>query len=39
MVYHGMIIRILTYTEKIAPGEIIECFYKIGKVDETYSFS
>jgi hypothetical protein len=33
MVCHGMVIRTLTYAEKIAPGEIIECCYEIGKVD------
>lgn len=39
MVCHGMVIRALTYVEKLAPGEIIECHYEIGKSDEPYSFT
>jgi broad specificity phosphatase PhoE len=39
IVCHGMVIRTLTYAEEIAPGEIIECHYEIGKVDEPYSFA
>ena len=38
MVCHGMVIRTLTYAEKIAPGEIIECHYVNEKSDEPYSF-
>lgn len=38
MVCHGMVIRALTYVEKIAPGEIIECHYEIGKVEQPYFF-
>jgi len=34
-----MVVRIFKYAEKIESGEIIEYFYEIGKVDETYSFS
>jgi len=36
---HEMVIRTLTYAERIAPGEIIECHYEIGKSDELYSFA
>lgn len=36
MVCHTMVIRTLVYAERIAPGEIIECCYEIGKVDEPY---
>ncbi|EQB86227.1 broad specificity phosphatase PhoE [Clostridium punense] len=39
MVCHEMVIRTLTYAERIAPGEIIECHYEIGKSDELYSFA
>lgn len=39
IVCHGMVIRTITYAGKIAPGEIIECAYEIGKADENYSFS
>lgn len=38
MVCHGMVIRTLTYVENIAPGEIIECPYEIGKADCIYAF-
>jgi hypothetical protein len=38
MVCHGMVIRTLTYVEKISPGEIIECDYEMGKVYVPYPF-
>ncbi|MDT8718424.1 histidine phosphatase family protein [Clostridium sp. 19966] len=39
MVCHGMVINALASEEEIAPGEIIECHYEIGKADDTYSFA
>jgi broad specificity phosphatase PhoE len=39
LVCHGMLMRTLTYAEKIEPGEIIECRYEIGQPDAVYSFS
>ncbi len=39
LVCHGMVMRTLTYSEQIKPGEIIECKYEIGQPDCTYSFN
>lgn len=38
MVCHGMVIRTIAYAEKIAPGEIVECFYEVGNAEAIYSF-
>jgi broad specificity phosphatase PhoE len=38
LVCHGMVMRTLTYAEKIKPGEIIECKYEIGQPDCIYFF-
>ncbi len=39
IVAHGMLFRTLTYIEKMAPAEIIECRYEKGQEDCKYSFS
>ena len=36
---HGMVFRCLTYIEKMAPGEIIECTYQTGQPECAYSFT
>lgn len=36
---HGMVFRCLTYIEKMHPGEIIECTYRIGQAECEYSFT
>ena len=37
-VAHGMVFRTLTYIEKMAPAEIVECRYEKGQEDCEYSF-
>ncbi len=39
IVAHGMLFRTLTYIEKMAPAEIIECRYEKCQADCEYSFS
>lgn len=39
LVGHGMVFRCLTYIEKMAPAEIIECTYQKGQAECEYSFT